>query len=228
MHVVRWCGLAPAAHCQQYFYASPYFILHLHPENNLTFLFSSCYKWLEGFLHFNKWVLTECFCVHCTKLEAVAIGRVYFFFFNSSIVDLQCCVSFRCIAKYTHTYIYTFSSVQFSGSVMSNFLQPPWTAALQSSLSIIYSQNLLKLTSVGCHPTISSSVVPFSSCLQSFATSGSFPRSEFFASGDQSICVSASASVLSMNIHDWLPLGWTGLISLQSKGLSWVFSTTTV
>ena len=120
MHVVRWCGLAPAAHCQQYFYASPYFILHFHPENNLTFLFSSCYKWLEGFLHFNKWVLTECFCVHCTKLEAVAIGRVYFFFFNSSIVDLQCCVSFRCIAKYTHIYIYIhfqFSSVQWLSHV---------------------------------------------------------------------------------------------------------------
>ena len=71
-----------------------------------------------------------------------------------------------------------------------------------------------------CHPTISSSVVPFSSCLQSFPASGSFPISQFFASGGQSIGVSASASVLRMNTQDWSPLGWTGWISLQSKGLS--------
>ena len=76
-----------------------------------------------------------------------------------------------------------------------------------------------------CHLTISSSVVPFSSCLQSFPTSGSFPRSQFFTSGGQSIRVSASASVLPMNIQDWFPLGLTGWISLQSKELSRVFST---
>ena len=79
-----------------------------------------------------------------------------------------------------------------------------------------------------CHPTISSSIIPISSCLQSFPASGSFPMSWFFASGGQSIGVSASASVLPMNIQDWLPLGWTGWISLQSKGLSRVFSNTTV
>ena len=77
-----------------------------------------------------------------------------------------------------------------------------------------------------CHPTISSSVVPFSSCLQSFPASGSFQMSQFFASGDQSTGVSASASVLPMNILDWFLLGWTGWISLQSKGLSRVFNTT--
>ena len=71
-----------------------------------------------------------------------------------------------------------------------------------------------------CHPTISSSVVPFSSCLQSFPASKSFPVSQFFASGGQNIGVSAPASVLPMNIQDWFPLGWTGWISLQSKGLS--------
>ena len=79
-----------------------------------------------------------------------------------------------------------------------------------------------------CHTTISSSVVPFSSHLQSFPASGSFPMSQFFASGGQSIGVSASASVLAMNIQDWFPLGKTGWISLQSKGLSRVFSRTTV
>ena len=79
-----------------------------------------------------------------------------------------------------------------------------------------------------CHPTISSSVVPFSSRLQSFPASGSFPMSQFFASGGQSIGLSASASVLSMYIQDWFPLRLTGFISLQSKGLSKVFSNTTV
>ena len=78
------------------------------------------------------------------------------------------------------------------------------------------------------HPIISSSVIPFSSRLQSFPASGSFPMSQFFASGGQSIGVSASASVLPMNTQDWSPLGWTGWISLQSKGLSRVFCNTTV
>ena len=79
-----------------------------------------------------------------------------------------------------------------------------------------------------CHPTLSSSVIPFSSCLQSFPASGSLTMSQFFASGGQSIGASASASVLPMNIQDWFPLGWTGLISLLSEGLSRVFSSTTV
>ena len=78
------------------------------------------------------------------------------------------------------------------------------------------------------HATISSSVVPFYSCLQSFPASGSFQMSQFFASGGQSIGVSTSTSVLPMNIQDWFPLGWTGWISLQSKGLSKVLSNTTV
>ena len=79
-----------------------------------------------------------------------------------------------------------------------------------------------------CHPAILSSVVPFSSCPQSLPTSESFPMSQLFAWGDQSIGVSASASVLPTNTQDWSPLGWTGWISLQSKGLSRVFSNTTV
>ena len=79
-----------------------------------------------------------------------------------------------------------------------------------------------------CHPTISSSVIPVSSCLQSFPASESFQMSQFFTSGGQSIGVSASASVLPMNTQDWSPLGWTGWVSLQSKGLSRVFSNTTV
>ena len=79
-----------------------------------------------------------------------------------------------------------------------------------------------------CHPSISSSGVPFSSCPQSFPASGSFPMSQLFTSGGQSIGVSASTSDLPMNTQDWFPLGWTGWISLQSKGLSRVFSNTTL
>ena len=78
-----------------------------------------------------------------------------------------------------------------------------------------------------CHPTISSSVIPFS-CLQSFPASGSFPMSQFFASSGQRIRASASASILPMNLQNWFTLGWTGWISLQSKGLSRVFSITTI
>ena len=113
-----------------------------------------------------------------------------------------------------------FSSVQLLSHVQ--LFAIPWTAACQASLSITNSWSLLKLMS------ISSSVIPFSSHFQSFPASGSFQMSRFFASGGQSIRVSASASVLPMNIQDWFPLGWTGWISLQSRGLSGVFSNTTV
>ena len=103
----------------------------------------------------------------------------------------------------------------------------PWTAARQASLSIAHSWSSDScLSSRWCHPTISSSVIPFSSCLQSFPASGSFPVSQFFASGGQ--CIGASASVLLMNIQGWFLLGLTSLISLQSKELSRVFSNTTV
>ena len=120
--------------------------------------------------------------------------------------------------------------LQFSCSVMSDSL---WPHGLQharptcpSSTSRAYS-NTCPL-SQWWHPTISSSAVPFSSCLQSFPASASFQMSLFFTSGGQIIGVSASVSILSMNIQDWSPLGWTGWISLQSKGLSRVFSNTTV
>ena len=105
----------------------------------------------------------------------------------------------------------------------------PWTSALQASLSFTVSQSLLKLMlSQWCHPNISSLVAPFFSCPWSFQASGSFPMSQLFASGSQSIGASALASVLPVNILDWFPLWLTGLISLQSKGLSRVFSNTTV
>ena len=121
-------------------------------------------------------------------------------------------------------------SVQFSHSVVSNSL---WPHQLQHTRLPCQSptpgacSNLCPL-SRWCHPTISPSVIPFSSCLQSFPASGSSPMSQFFTSDGQNIGVSASASVLPMNIQDWFPLGLTDLIFLQSKGLSRVFSNTIV
>ena len=123
-----------------------------------------------------------------------------------------------------------FSSVQLSCSVVSDSLWPHGPQHIRppcpSPTPGVY-PNSYSL-SRWCHPTISSSVVPFSSCPQSFPASGSFPMSQLFASGGQSIGVSASASILPMNTQDWSPLGWTGLISLQPKVLSRVFSNTTV
>ena len=118
--------------------------------------------------------------------------------------------------------------IQFSLSVVSDSLQlhglqharPPCPSPAPRACS-----NSCP-SSQWCHPIISSSVIPFSSCLQSFPASRSFPVSHFFPSGGQSIGASASASVFPMNIQAWFPLGWAGLISLQSKGLSRVFFNT--
>ena len=129
-----------------------------------------------------------------------------------------------------HTWIGSIGYHLFSCSVVFGSLQPhgpqhprlpcpsPTPGAYSNSCPL----------SQWCHPTISSSVIPFSSCPQYFPASGSFPVSHFFAWGGQSIGASASASALPMNTQDWSPLGWTGWISLQSKGLSRVFSNTTV
>ena len=121
------------------------------------------------------------------------------------------------------------SSVQFSHSVVSDSL---WPHELQYARLLCPSPNPGVHpnpcpSSQWCHPTISSSVIPFSSCPQSFPASGSFQICQLFTSGGQSIGVSASTLVLPMNTQDWSPLGWTGWISLQSNGLSRVFSNTT-
>ena len=122
-------------------------------------------------------------------------------------------------------------SIQSIHSLSSVWLfATPWTAARQASCPSptprVHSNKCP--SSWWCHPTISSSVVPFSSCPKSFPASGSFQKSQLFTSGGQSIGVLASTSVLPMNTQDWCPLGWTDWISLQSKGLSRVFSNTTV
>ena len=125
--------------------------------------------------------------------------------------------------------IFPFSSVQFSHSVMSDSLRPHESQHARlpcpSPTPRVYPNSCP--FSQWCHPTISSSVIPFSSGLQSFPTSGSFQMTQFFTSGGQNIGISVSTSVLPMNTQDW-SLGWTGCISLQSKGLSRVFSNTTV
>ena len=121
-----------------------------------------------------------------------------------------------------------FSSVQSLSCVW--LFATPWIPKRQASLSITNSRSLLKLMPIElwCHRAISSSVVPFSSCPQSLPASPSFLMSQLFAWGGQSIGVSARASVLPVNTQDWSPLGWTGWIALQSKGLSRVFSNATV
>ena len=137
------------------------------------------------------------------------------------------------VSFYSHKFLFLLDSlykVQFSRTVMSDSL---WPHGLQHarlpclSLTLGAYSNTCP-SSQWCHPTILSSVFPFSSCLKSFSASGSFQMSQLFASGGQSFGVSASTSVLPMNTQDWSPLGWTGWISLQSKGLSRVFSNTTV
>ena len=127
--------------------------------------------------------------------------------------------------KFYHTYKKL--SVQFSHSVVYNSVTP-WTTALPCSSPTPRAYSNSCPSCQWCHPTISSSVIPFSSSLQSFPAIGSFPMSQFFTSGGQSTGASVSASVLPMNIQCWFPLGLTGWISLQSKGLSRVFSNTTV
>ena len=141
-----------------------------------------------------------------------------------------CPVKFEFQASNKRFGAWAMNSVQFSHSVMFDSLWPhglqhtrlpcpsPSPRACSNSCS----------SSRWCHPTISSSAVPFSSCLQYFLAWGSFPMSQFFAPGGQSVGVSASASVLPVNTQDWFPLGWTGWISLLSKGLSRIFSNTTV
>ena len=127
-------------------------------------------------------------------------------------------------------WICRLSLVQFSHSVMSNSLRPHESQHARPSCSSpspgVHSNS--RPPSQWCHPAISSSAVPFSSCPQSLPASGSFPMSQLLAWGGQSIGVPASSSVLSMNTQDWSPSEWTGWISLQSKGLSRVFSNTTV
>ena len=141
-----------------------------------------------------------------------------------------CSLCSNCLAVSNCSLNPGFSSVQFSHPVMSNSLWPHESQHTRppcpSPTPGVYSNSCP--SSQWCHPAISSSVSPFSSCPQSLPVSESFPMSQLFTWGGQSTGVSASASVLPMNTQDWSPLEWTSWISLQSKGLSRVFSNTTV
>ena len=166
------------------------------------------------------WVHLGLLCAHVFKLSKIKIRNTSFL----------CWVIFHLLLSASRHSIVC-CSIQFSRSVMSDSATL-WTAGLQTSLSITNSQSLPKLMSLESvmpsDSTISSSVIPSSSHPQSFPASGSFQMSQLFTSGGQSTRVSASASVLPKNTQDWSPLGWTGWISLQSKGLSRVLSNTAV
>ena len=166
--------------------------------------------------------LNEVRCI-CMLKYVVILKHVY----GDEWSAMEKCILSKKVSQWV---LKIFSSGQFSCSVVSDSLQPhepqhtrppcppPTPGVYPNSCPLSW----------WCHPTISFSVVPFSSCPLSFPASGSFQKSHLFASGVQNIAASASTTVLPMNTQDWSPLGWTGWISLQSKGLSRVFSNTTV
>ena len=176
-----------------------------------------------------SWILINCWgsCKKYSKLtEIIIIPWKRVSYTNVKSLKQQIKLKNQVLKDICHKFL--FSSVQSLSPVW--LLVTSWTTALQVSLSIINSQSPPKPMSIESvmHPTILSSVFPFSSCPQSFPASRSFPMSQLFSWGGQSIGVSPSASVLPMNTQDWFPIGWTGWISLQSKGLSRVFSNITV
>ena len=152
-------------------------------------------------------------------------------FRRDGVLEIDVSTTQSCIIVFKlPTYRSMLSSVQFSRSAMFDSLrphEPQHARPLCPSPTPRVHPNPRPL-SWWCHPVISSSVVPFSFCPQPLPASGSFPISQLFAWGGKSIGVSASVSVLPVNTQDWSPLGWTGWISLLSKGLSRVFSSTTV
>ena len=206
---------------------------HMHHFARLSYMWSSC-RW-EAFVS-----LCEQMIIQHSRSKLMILLKKFFFHAAYSVKLMEnsqglCGLGMskqQWVGKNSHPGHFS-GSVQFS-SVQSLshvwLFVTPWTAAQQASLSITNSQTLLRLMSnMSVMPSnLLSSVVPFSSHLQSFPASGSFPMSQFFTSGGQSTGVSASALVLPMNTQDWSPLGWTGWTSLQSKGLSRVFSNTTV
>ena len=169
--------------------------------------------------------------ISCYLLLLSSVPKIIPFLTLQQGWKVQICSCFKqCAWGWRYRLLNQFSSVQFSPSVVSDSLRPHESQHARPPCSSptprVYSNSCP--LSRWCHPAISSSVIPFSSCTQSLPASGSFPVSQLFAWGGRSIGVSASASGLPMNTQDWSPIGWTGWISLQSKGLSRVFSNTTV
>ena len=185
----------------------------------LSFYCASLY-WLHRWCDFTDWKFKQVYHHHFFQQQ-------WFISCLSHFDNSQNISSFFLIIVFVFVICDQFSSVAQSCPTLCNpkdwiqHARPPCPSPTLGACS--YSCPLTQW----CHPTISSSVVPFSSCPESFPASASFQMSQFFASGGQSIGASTSASVLPMNTKDWCPLGWTGWISLQSKGLSRVFSNTT-
>ena len=205
-------GNGPLISCSVIFHPVILLLCNVPSWKEYNLLYISCW-WTFGLLMGFLWLWTM---------------SPYTFLYKVSAAQRQECLRSGIAVNNEIQYFSQFSSVQSLSRV--RLFATPWTAARQASLVSPtpgpYS-NSCPLSWWG-HPTISSSVVPFSSCPQSLPASGSFPMSQLFTWGGQSIGVSASASVLPMNIQDWFSLGWMGWISLQSKGLSRVFSNTTV
>jgi len=166
--------------------------------------------------HPSLWYLTSTWCIVVpTEVYSTELSIQFIMYIKHGF-------TLKLVCKWWHLSQYAISSAQFSHSVVSDSLWPHGLQHARPSCPLptprAYSNSCP--LSQWCHPTISSSVIPFSSCLQYFPASGSFQMSQFFALDGQSIRVSASASVLSMNTQDWFPLGLTDWISLLSKGLS--------
>ena len=201
--VLPWPLIAPSGW--------PQLALSPPPPGCLTFWSSYSHFQFGGhkmFLPFG-WVPAFFTCLHALTANCASDGRILCLSLNFYSLAEYCCSA-------TKTCLILWDPMDHS---MPGFPGPSSSPGLCSNSCPL---------SQWCHPTILSSVIPFSSCLQSFPASGSFPMSLFFASGSQSIGASASVSVLPMNIQGWFPLGWTGLISLQSKGLSRIFPNTTI
>ena len=211
-------------------------------SSHLCIYLFNCLFTLYGFMiHFILWVIIkDCFTL------LLRLFQLWPWEFCPLL-----CVPLTCFSHCEMVVVVVLSTVLFSGTRYSRLIlciscpSPQFSPIAQSCSTLCNSMDcstpgspvhhqLLELAQTSyplsqwCHPTISSSVVPFFSCLRSFPVSGSFPMSQYFASGGQSTGASASASVLPVNIQDWFPLGWTGLSSLQSKGLWGVFFNTAV
>ena len=192
---------------------------------SLVLLFLECHVTCQEFIFISKWY-SVVWLNHSLFIHSPVVGHLGCFQFWVFLIKLLWIFMPRSLCG----HMYLFSSVQFSRTVVSDSLRPHEPKHARSPCPSptpgVYPNSCA--LSRWCHLTISSSVIPFSSCPQCFPASGSFQMSQLFASSGQSTGVSASTSVLAMNTQDRPPLGWTGWISLQSKGLSRVFSNTTV
>ena len=196
----------------------------------MVMFYSSLFTFAPSFVEFGGTVHILSYLFLCIYKKQIQSFSYLYAWGHVSEASTMKCVCFECCLplKWWFFEKVVFSSVQLLSRVW--LFVTPWIAACQVSLSITNSRSLLKLMSIESVMTSSHLILcrPLLACPQSFPALGSFPLSQLFTWGGQSIGVSASTSILPMNTQDWSPLGWTGWISLQSKGLSSIFSNTTV